>query len=188
MISAPLFYGKTELALLLARSVENDHAKHSPGIATTVRFRSSWVEMTENATGKSLLTQIIRFLAPTATVASSSNTDVPVLAVNLLRTHRTKLLVIDEAHHLVGREPSSVIKALQNESTTTVALVGIDLGSGTAFGSGHGMQVTMRCDMVKLREVDIKDESGLALWTLWVATFDRNLPLCDPHSRRTHPQ
>ena len=41
------------------------------------------------------------------------------------------------------------------------------------------MQVTMRCDMVVLREVDIKDESGLALWTLWVATFDRNLPLCD---------
>lgn len=179
MISAPLFYGKTELALLLARSVENDHAKHAPNYRVDGEVPVVWVEMTENATGKSLLTQIIRFLAPTATVAASSNTDVlRVLAVNLLRAHRTKLLVIDEAHHLGGREPSSVIKALQNESTTTVALVGIDLGSGTAFGSGHGMQVTMRCDMVELREVNIKNDAGLALWTLWVATFDRNLPLC----------
>ncbi|MDO8382328.1 MAG: TniB family NTP-binding protein [Microbacterium sp.] len=180
MISAPLFYGKTELALLLARSVESDHAKRTPGYRDDGEVPVVWVEMTENATGKSLLTQIIRFLAPTATVASSTNTDVlRVLAVNLLRAHRTKLLVIDEAHHLGGREPSSVIKALQNESTTTVALVGIDLGSGSAFGSGHGMQVTMRCDMVELREVSIRDEEGLALWTLWVATFDRNLPLCD---------
>lgn len=180
MISAPLFYGKTELALLLARSVENDHAKHFPAYADDGDVPVVWIEMTENATGKTLLTQIIRFLAPTAVVAKSSNTDaLRVQALNLLRVHGTKLLVIDEAHHLSGTEPSSLIKALQNESSATVALVGISLGSGRAFGSGHGMQVTMRCDMVELRKVDISKDPGLALWTRWVAIFDRNLPLCD---------
>ncbi|WP_438354635.1 TniB family NTP-binding protein [Microbacterium sp. CJ88] len=180
MISAPLFYGKTELALLLARSVENDHRKHFPDYVDAGEVPVVWVEMTENATGKTLLAQVIRFLAPTAVVAKSSNTDaLRVEALNLLHVHRTKLLVIDEAHHLGGTEPSSVIKALQNESSTTVALVGISLGSGKAFGSGHGMQVTMRCDMVELRRVDISVDDGLALWTRWVAIFDRNLPLCD---------
>lgn len=180
MISAPLFYGKTELAMLLARSVENDHAKHFPDYADDGHVPVVWVEMTENATGKTLLTQIVRFLAPTAVVARSSNTDaLRVEALKLLSVHRTKLLVIDEAHHLRGTEPSSVIKALQNESSATVALVGISLGSGKAFGSGHGMQVTMRCDMVELRKVDVSTKEGMALWTRWVAIFDRNLPLCD---------
>jgi len=88
------------------------------------------------------------------------------------------LLVIDEAHNLGGSEPSSVIKALQNESSATVALVGISLASGKAFGKGDGLQVTMRCDMVELRRAE-KTDKGRALWNQWVMTFDRNLPLCE---------
>nr|MBS1901304.1 TniB family NTP-binding protein [Actinomycetota bacterium] len=179
MISAPLFYGKTELALLLARSIEYEHARRYPEYADNGEVPVVWVEMTEHATGKALLSQIVRFLAPTVGLPTQITTDnLRQRTVDLLHLHRTKLLVIDEAHNLGGSEPSSVIKALQNESSATVALVGIDLGDGKAFGTGDGLQVTMRCDTVELCKVDIKTDDGLALWRRWVAIFDRNLPLC----------
>lgn len=76
-------------------------------------------------------------------------------------------------------EPSSIIKALQNESAATIVLVGINLASGKAFGTGDGLQVTMRCDKVELPRINIGTDEGLALWRRWVAIFDRNLPLCD---------
>ena len=180
MVSAPMFYGKTELALLLARSVEQDHARKFPDYADNGEVPVVWVEVTDHATGKALLSQIIRFLAPTITLPTQITTDnLRRRAVELLHVHRTKLLVIDEAHNLGGSEPSSVIKALQNEAASTVVLVGINLASGKAFGSGEGLQVTMRCDLVELRKVDIKTEEGMALWRRWVAIFDRNLPLCE---------
>ncbi|MFF1540105.1 TniB family NTP-binding protein [Microbacterium sp. NPDC058269] len=180
MVSAPMFHGKTELALLLARSVEQGHAKKFPDYANDGEVPVVWVEVTHHATGKALLGQIVRFLAPTVTVPTQITTDnLRRRAVELLHVHRTKLLVIDEAHNLGGSEPSSVIKALQNESSATVVLVGINLVSGKAFGSGEGLQVTMRCDLVELRTVDIKSDEGLALWRRWVAIFDRNLPLCE---------
>lgn len=183
MVSAPMFYGKTELALLLARSVENDHAKRFPDYADDGEVPVVWVEVTDHATGKALLSQIIRFLAPTVTLPTQITTDnLRRRAVELLHVHRTKLLVVDEAHNLGGSEPSSVIKALQNESSATVVLVGINLTRGKAFGSGDGLQVTMRCDLVELRRVDIQSDEGLALWRRWVAIFDRNLPLCE-HGR-----
>lgn len=179
MISAPMFYGKTELALLLARSVEHEHARRFPKYAHNGEVPVVWVEMTDRATGKALLAQIIRFLAPTIVLPRHITTDeLRRRAVDLLHVHRTKLLVIDEAHNLGGSEPSSVIKALQNESSTTVALVGISLTGGKAFGKGDGLQVTMRCDMVELRKAD-ETEEGLVLWRHWVTTFDRNLPLCE---------
>lgn len=180
MISAPLFYGKTELALLLARSVERQHANRYPQYADNGEVPVVWVEMTDHATGKALLSQIVRFLAPTVGLPVQITTDdLRRRTVDLLHVHRTKLIVIDEAHNLGGKEPSSVIKALQNESSATVALVGISLGSGKAFGTGDGLQVTMRCDMVELRRVDIRTDDGLGLWRRWVAIFDRNLPLCE---------
>lgn len=179
MISAPMFYGKTELALLLARSVEHGHARQRPEYVDSGEVPVVWVDMTENATGKALLTQVIRFLAPTATMSSRITTeDLRRRAVDLLHVHRTKLLVIDEAHHLGGSEPSSVIKALQNESSATVALVGINLTAGKAFGKGEGLQVTERCDMVELRKASPTAE-GFALWRNLVTSFDRNLPLCE---------
>ncbi|MDQ4215054.1 TniB family NTP-binding protein [Microbacterium sp. ASV81] len=180
MISAPMFYGKTELALLLARSVEHEHAKRFPDYAAAGEVPVVWVEVTDHATGKALLSQIVRFLAPTVGLPTQITTEeLRRRTVDLLHIHRTKLLVIDEAHNLSGSDPSSVIKALQNESSATVALVGISLASGKAFGSGAGLQVTMRCDMVELRKIDGKSDDGLALWRRWVAIFDRNLPLCD---------
>lgn len=179
MISAPMFYGKTELALLLARSVEHEHAKRYPEYADDGEVPVVWIEMTDHGTGKALLAQIIRFVAPTIVLPTHITTDeLRHRAVDLLRLHRTKLLVIDEAHNLGGSEPSSVIKALQNESSATVALVGISLASGTAFGKGDGLQVTMRCEMVELHRADETD-AGRALWDRWVTTFDRNLPLCE---------
>lgn len=179
MISAPLHSGKTELALLLSRSIEQAHAARHPGYAENGEVPVVWVEMTQHATGKSLMTQIVEFLAPTAALPKQITTDrLRRLTVDLLHTHRTKLLVVDEAHHLGGAEPSSIIKALQNESSATVVLVGINLGSGKAFGTGHGLQVTMRCELVELPKVNIKTDEGLALWRRWVAIFDRNLPLC----------
>jgi Rad3-related DNA helicase len=179
MISAPMFYGKTELALLLSRSVEHEHAARYPGYLDDGDVPVVWLEMTEHSTGKALLAQIVEFLAPTVALPKQITTDrLRKLAVDLLHTHRTKLLVIDEAHQLGGAEPSSIIKALQNESSATMMLVGINLASGKAFGSGDGRQVTMRCDMVELPKVDIRTDDGLALWRRWVAIFDRNLPLC----------
>lgn len=179
MVSAPMFYGKTELALLLARSVEHDHSSRFPDYAAAGEVPVVWVEVTDNATGKALLAQIIRFLAPTITLPSQATTDtLRQRTVELLHLHRTKVLIIDEAHNLGGSEPSSVIKAIQNESSATVVLVGIDLASGKAFGSGDGLQVTMRCDLIELRKVDAKTDDGLALWQRWVAIFDRHLPLC----------
>lgn len=179
MISAPMFYGKTELALLLSRSIEHAHAARNPDYADHGHVPVVWTEMTDHSTGKALLAQIVEFLAPTISLPQQITTDrLRKLAVDLLHTHRTKLLVIDEAHKLGGAEPSSIIKALQNESSATVVLVGIDLGGGKAFGSGDGLQVTMRCDTVALRKVDITTDEGSALWRRWVAIFDRNLPLC----------
>lgn len=180
MISAPMFYGKTELALLLARSTEQSHAARYPGYIDRGEVPVVWTEMTEHSTGKALLVQIIEFLAPTVSLPLHTTTDrLRKMAVDMLQTHRTKLLVIDEAHRLGGSEPSSIIKALQNESSATVLLVGIDLGGGKAFGSREGLQVRMRCDMVALRKIDIQKDEGRALWHRWVAVFDRNLPLCD---------
>lgn len=179
MISAPMFYGKTELALLLARSTEQSHAARYPGHVDRGEVPVVWTEMTDHSTGKALLAQIIEFLAPTVSVPVHANTDrLRKMAVDMLQAHRTKLLVIDEAHRLGGSEPSSVIKALQNESSATILLVGIDLGGGKAFGSSEGLQVRMRCDMVALRKIDRKTDEGRALWHRWVAVFDRNLPLC----------
>lgn len=180
MISAPLFYGKTELALLLSRSIEHDHAARHPQYIDDGVVPVVWVEMTDHATGKGLLAQVIRFLAPTVVLPARITTEeLRRLTVEALDAHRTKLLVIDEAHNLAGGEPSSVIKALQNESSVTVVLVGINLDSGKAFGSGDGLQVTMRCEMIELRKADINTAEGLAMWRRWVAIFDRNLPLCD---------
>lgn len=182
MISAPLFYGKTELALLLSRSIEHGHAARQPGYADHGEVPVVWTEMTDHSTGKALLAQIIEFLAPTIALPQQITTDrLRRLTVDLLHTHRTKLLVIDEAHKLGGSEPSSIIKALQNESSATILLVGIDLAGGKAFGKGDGLQVTMRCDMVTLRKIDITTDDGSALWRRWVAIFDRNLPLCGHH-------
>lgn len=179
MISAPMFYGKTELALLLSRSVEHGHAARHPGYDADGHVPVVWTEMTDHSTGKALLAQIVEFLAPTVALPQHVTTDrLRRLAVDLLHTHRTELLVIDEAHKLGGAEPSSIIKALQNESSATIVLVGISLAGPKAFGSGDGRQVTMRCDMVELAKIDIADEDGRALWRRWVATFDRNLPLC----------
>lgn len=179
MVSAPMFYGKTELALLLARSVELDHSRRFPEYADAGEVPVVWVEVTDNATGKALLAQIIRFLAPTISLPLRETTDaLRHRAVELMHLHRTKVLIVDEAHNLGGSEPSSVIKAIQNESSATVVLVGIDLASGKAFGKGEGLQVTMRCDFIELRKVDAKAEDGLALWQRWVAIFDRHLPLC----------
>ena len=179
MISAPMFYGKTELALLLARSTEQSHAARHPDYVDRGEVPVVWTEMTDHSTGKALLAQIIEFLAPTVSVPLHANTDrLRKMAVDMLQTHRTKLLVIDEAHRLGGSEPSSVIKALQNEASATVLLVGIDLGGGKAFGSREGLQVRMRCDMVTLRKTDLKEDEGRVLWHRWVAVFDRNLPLC----------
>ncbi|PKQ33177.1 MAG: hypothetical protein CVT61_17575 [Actinobacteria bacterium HGW-Actinobacteria-11] len=180
MISAPLFYGKTELALLLSRSIEHAHAARIPDYADAGDVPVVWTEMTDHSTGKALLAQIVEFLAPTIALPKQITTDrLRKLAVDMLHTHRTKLLVIDEAHKLGGSEPSSIIKALQNESSATILLVGIDLTGGKAFGSGDGFQVTMRCDMVTLPKIDFTTKDGAALWRRWVAVFDRNLPLCD---------
>lgn len=179
MISAPMFFGKTELALLLSRSVEHEHTARHPGYVDDGEVPVVWVEMTDHSTGKALLAQIIEFLAPTVALPKQVTTDrLRRLAVDLLQTHRTKLLVIDEAHKLGGAEPSSIIKALQNESAATIVLVGINLASGKAFGTGDGLQVTMRCDLVELHKINIGTNEGLALWQRWVAIFDRNLPLC----------
>lgn len=180
MISGPMFRGKTELAMRLARRVEKEHAVRHPHYMADGEVPVVWVEMTDHATGKALLTQIIAFLAPTASVSTRATTEeLRRRTVVLLHAHRTKMLVIDEAHNLGGSEPSSIIKALQNESAATVVLVGIDLLGGKAFGKGDGLQVTMRCATIVVPKVDIGTEDGLALWTRWVAIFDRNLPLCD---------
>lgn len=64
MISAPMFSGKTELALLLARSVERRHAAQRPDYLRDGDTPVVWVEMTEHSTGKALLAQIVEFLAP----------------------------------------------------------------------------------------------------------------------------
>lgn len=179
MISAPMFYGKTELALLLSRSTEQSHAARHPEYVDSGEVPVVWTEMTDHSTGKALLVQIIEFLAPTVSIPLHTTTDrLRKMAVDMLQAHHTKLLVIDEAHRLGGSEPSSIIKALQNESSATVLLVGIDLGGGKAFGSHEGLQVRMRCDMVTLRKIDIEEDDGRALWHRWVAVFDRNLPLC----------
>ncbi|WP_282858954.1 TniB family NTP-binding protein [Pseudoclavibacter helvolus] len=180
MISGPMFHGKTELAMWLGRSVEQKHAACHPLYKDNGEVPVVWVEMTDHATGKALLSQIINFLAPTAVVPTRATTEeLRRRTVDLLHAHRTKMLVIDEAHTLGGSEPSSVIKSLQNESSATVVLVGIDLGGGRAFGKGDGLQVTTRCDIITVRKVDADTESGRALWKRWVAIFDRNLPLCD---------
>lgn len=179
MVSAPMFSGKTELALLLARSIEEEHAERHPDYLDMGEVPVVWVEMTDRATGKALLAQIIRFLAPTIAIPTQVTTDVlRRRAVDLLHLHRTKVLIIDEAHNLGGSEPSSIIKAIQNESSASVVLVGINLVGGKAFGSGDGLQVTMRCDLIELSKVDLGTEEGLKLWRQWVATFDRHLPLC----------
>ncbi|MEW2011001.1 TniB family NTP-binding protein [Microbacterium sp. NPDC078814] len=180
MISAPMFYGKTELALLLAQFVERKHAARNPDYMRTGEVPVVWVEMTEHSTGKALLAQIVEFLCPTITLNRSITTDrLKKMAVELLHTHQTKLLVIDEAHKLGGAEPSSIIKALQNESSATVLLVGINLLAGRAFGSGDGQQVTMRCDLVELRKVSLTHSDGMSQWLDWVIQFDRNLPLIE---------
>lgn len=179
MISAPKFYGKTELAMLLARSVEHSHANRYPEYVDHGEVPVVWLEMTQNSTGRSLLAQIVRFLAPTVRLGARPNTDeLRALAVDLLHRHRTKLVVVDEADKLGGAEPSSTIKALQNEASATFVLVGVNLEGGTAFGTDHGLQVRMRCDMIKLTTVDLKTREGKQLWKLWLASFDRNLPLC----------
>ncbi|OSP08809.1 TniB family NTP-binding protein [Microbacterium sp. LEMMJ01] len=178
MISAPMFHGKTELALMLARSVEHHHRSGFPDYLERGEVPVVWVEMTEHSTGKALFAQIVEFLCPTITIPRQMTTDrLRKMAVELLAGHRTKLLVIDEAHKLGGSEPSSMIKALQNESSATVVLVGIHL-QGKAFGSGDGQQVTSRCDIVTIERINIKTEDGRKWWVRWVATFDRNLPLC----------
>lgn len=141
MISAPMFYGKTELALLLARSTEQSHAARNPDYVDRGEVPVVWTEMTDHSTGKALLAQIIEFLAPTVSVPLHANTDrLRKMAVDMLQTHRTKLLVIDEAHRLGGSEPSSVIKALQNEASATVLLVGIDLGGGKRSEAERGFK------------------------------------------------
>lgn len=177
MISAPMFSGKTELALLLARSVERKHAAHHVDYLRDGDVPVVWVEMTEHSTGKALLAQIVEFLTPTIELPKQIATDrLRKLAVEALQRHRTKLLVIDEAHKLGGTEPSSVIKALQNESCATVVLVGIDLDQ--AFRAGDGLQVTARCEFVTLEKIDPTVKEDLEQWIKWVATFDNFLPLC----------
>ncbi|MFJ4998478.1 TniB family NTP-binding protein [Microbacterium sp. NPDC088619] len=177
MISAPMFYGKTELALLLARSVERKHASLHPDYLRDGDAPVVWVEMTEHSTGKALLAQIVEFLAPTIVLPKTVATDrLRKLAVDALHRHRTKLLVIDESHKLGGSEPSSVIKAIQNESSATIVLVGIDLAQ--AFRAGDGLQVSARCELVTLNKIDPNVEEDLQQWIKWVATFDNFLPLC----------
>ncbi|MEJ1089763.1 TniB family NTP-binding protein [Microbacterium sp. Mu-80] len=177
MISAPMFSGKTELALLLARSVERKHAALHPDYLRDGDVPVVWVEMTEHSTGKALLAQIVEFLAPTIVLPKQIATDrLRKLAVEALQRHRTKLLVIDEAHKLGGTEPSSVIKALQNESCASVVLVGINLDQ--AFNAGDGLQVSARCEFVTLDKIDPIVKDDLDQWIKWVATFDNFLPLC----------
>lgn len=177
MISAPMFSGKTELALLLARSIERKHAARYPDYLGDGDVPVVWVEMTEHSTGKALLAQIVEFLAPTIVLPKQIATDrLRKLAVEALQRHRTKLLVIDEAHKLGGSEPSSVIKALQNESCATVVLVGINLDE--AFRAGDGLQVSARCEFVTLDTLDPTIKEDLEQWIKWVATFDNFLPLC----------
>lgn len=177
MISAPMFSGKTELALLLARSVERRHAAQHPDYLRDGDAPVVWVEMTEHSTGKALLAQIVEFLAPTIVLPKQIATDrLRKLAVEALHRHGTKLLVIDEAHKLGGTEPSSVIKALQNESCATVVLVGINLDQ--AFKTGDGLQVSARCDFVTLDKIDPAVQEDFEQWIKWVATFDSFLPLC----------
>ncbi|MDX2401170.1 TniB family NTP-binding protein [Microbacterium algeriense] len=177
MISAPMFSGKTELALLLARSVERRYAAQHPDYLRDGDAPVVWVEMTEHSTGKALLAQIVEFLAPTIVLPKQIATDrLRKLAVEALHRHGTKLLVIDEAHKLGGTEPSSVIKALQNESCATVVLVGINLDQ--AFKTGDGLQVSARCDFVTLDKIDPAVQEDFEQWIKWVATFDSFLPLC----------
>lgn len=180
MISAPMFYGKTELAMTLASAVERQRAGQHPDYVRDGEAPVVWLEMTEHSSGKAVLAQIIEFLCPTIELSRSFTTDrLRKMAVELLQRHKTVLLVIDEAHQLGGSEPSSIIKALQNESSATILLVGIDLLGKKAFGKGAGAQVTMRCDLVEIASIDATRQDAWTEWLRWTAIFDRNLPLCD---------
>ena len=180
MVTSPSFFGKTDLALMQARSVERGYATRFPDYRELGHAPVAWCEVTPNTTGKSLLRGLIEFYAPGAPLPRSLSTDEMLsIAGRVTRAHHTRLIVIDEANHLGGREPAGFIKLIQNQLSSTLLLTGVDLLGGRAFGTVEGRQVTSRSIVIPLKKVDLETDSGSELWTTWVAAFDKHLPLCD---------
>lgn len=186
IITAPPFFGKTELALSLARAVENTHAKQRPAYREMGDVPVVWVEVQSNATGKALLWSLVAFFGGSITPKETWSTQrLMATAIDLLQLHNTRLVVIDEAHCMAGKrygtagDPTDFIKLLQNGSSATFILCGVDLLSPEVFGTSRGLQVTQRCDVVRLAQLTVTNKQSASTWSQMLNGFDRILPLCD---------
>jgi hypothetical protein len=179
--------GKTESAVAIARQVERRYQQLYPDYREQGKVPVVWVEMPSNSTGKQFVRAIIAFFWLDTPPPQSWTTDrLIALALDLLHRHGTLLVVCDEAHNISSRrgmgsqgEASDVIKQLQNNSTATFLLCGIDLLGGQVFGTPRGMQVTARCDQVRLGRAVMGTDDGDRDWRILLGEFDEVLPLCD---------
>ncbi len=182
ILTAPPLHGKSELALHLADMVEGIAQQWNPNYREDGEVPVVWLEA-QSSTAQALMRSIPTFFAPDMVPAArTSSHDLREEAVNRLNAHRTRVVIIDEAHTLAarrgqgkGQEASSHIKLLQNQSAATFVLCGVDLMSSDAFGTELGRQVTRRCDVVDLSPHRVVDPE----WRTLLLDFDSALPLCD---------
>ena len=185
IVSGPPVHGKTDIALSLARRVEKQRAHTEPDYRDLGEAPVVMVDAPSNGSGKALMAAIAEFFHPGIPVPSRWTTPrVFDAAMEQMRHAKTRLLIIDEAHRLAEHrngdhgDPTDMIKEIQNQSTATVVLVGVNLESTLVFGTPRGKQVLDRCDHIRLASYTRSTDASASEWRLLVESFDLSLPLC----------
>lgn len=184
MISGPAYAGKTEIAWALVEEVEDSLAKCSPEYRRDGLVPVVWVDVLAQASPKSVLSVIIRYFAPDLKIPRDWRVErLQDMVCDLLRTHRTDVIVFDEMHNmsaktgLGGNEASDLVKGIQNAVPATFLYAGIDLEHGQQFGTSRGEQLLQRCDVVNVSPFVGTGDDEVDSWLDLVAQFDEAIPL-----------
>jgi len=135
-----------------------------------------YVEVPAGANPRSMMAQFAKFLGlPVATRATLDSLQRTVVSV--LHEVGTKLIVVDELHHLSDTNKSSIessdlLKSLSNQVSATFVYAGINLHGGRVLAGERGQQIAGRFTMQRLQRYTTANADEWRLWNGIVRAFE----------------
>jgi hypothetical protein len=173
--------GKTAAALAAMKTVFNKYRREVPDFREFGRLPVVYVEVPAGSTPKSMMAQFAKFLGlPVETRATLDSLQRTVVCV--LQEVGTKLIVVDELHHLSDTnrsniESSDLLKSLSNQVSATFVYAGINLHGGRVLAGERGQQIAGRFTMQSLHRYTTANADEWRLWNGIVRAFEEEFCL-----------
>ena len=146
--------GKTTALVHLAAKTEQWVGKRDPAFKQQGQAPVAYIEMEPKATPKSIASSILNFYGIPHAFRSATQHQLTNLALDALRRHRTRMLIIDELQMLKldgksGDDAINSLKTIMNDSGATCVFAGVDLQTG--LSSRAAEQIIARCTVIGMR-------------------------------------